>query len=73
MAMRTSLPPALAEIAAGRDHVLTPEFGRAINRAEQTIRKAYCHNGEAYGIRPVKIGNRLLWPVADIAALLQPK
>lgn len=64
------LPPALAAIAAGRDHILTGEFARAANRASQTIRKNYCQRGECFGIRPLKFGNRLLWPVSQIAALL---
>lgn len=70
MAMRIELPPALAEVAAGRDHITTREFARALNKAEQTIRKLHCLTGEAYGIRPTKIGNHLDWPVAPIAALL---
>jgi hypothetical protein len=61
---------ALTAIAAGRDHLITGEFAKAVNRAGQTIRKNYCLKGECFGIRPVKIGNRLLWPVAQIAALL---
>lgn len=65
-----SLPPMLAEIAAGRDHIQTAEFARAVNRASQTIRKNYCLTGECFGIRPVKFGNRLLWPVASVANLL---
>jgi hypothetical protein len=68
--MPTAIPPALAEIAKGRDHIRTAEFARAANRASQTIRKNYCLQGECFGIRPVKFGNRLLWPVIDIAALL---
>lgn len=64
------LPPALAAIAAGRDHILTGEFARAANRASQTIRKNYSQRGECFGIRPLKFGNRLLWPVTQIAALL---
>ncbi len=64
------LPPALAEIAAGRDHVQTAECARAINRASQTLRKSYCMKGHAFGIRPIKFGNRLLWPVTEIATLL---
>lgn len=63
-------PPALAEIAAGRDHINTGEFAHATDRASQTIRKNYCLTGECFGIRPVKFGNKLLWPVAQIAALL---
>lgn len=72
MAIQTQvlLPTALAEIAAGRDHIQTAEFARATNRASQTIRKNVCMTGECFGIRPVKFGNRLLWPVAAIAALL---
>lgn len=64
------IPPTLAAIAAGRDHIKTAEYARAINRASQTIRKNYCLTGECFGIRPVKFGNRLLWPVLEIAALL---
>ena len=66
----STLPPALAAIAAGRDHIQTAEFARAANRASQTIRKNYCLTGECFGIRPVKFGNRLLWPVAAISDLL---
>jgi hypothetical protein len=65
-----SIPPVLAEIAAGRDHITTSEFARATIRASQTIRKNYCLTGECFGIKPIKVGNTLLWPVADTAALL---
>jgi hypothetical protein len=68
--MQNTMPTALANIAAGRDHIQTAEFARATNRASQTIRKNYCLTGECYGIRPVKFGNRLQWPVAAVAALL---
>jgi hypothetical protein len=61
---------ALTEISAGRDHIKTFEFARTFSRASQTIRKSYCLTGHYLGIRPIKLGNRLLWPVADIAALL---
>lgn len=64
------IPSALAAIAAGRDHIQTAEFARATNRASQTIRKNYCLTGECFGIRPIKFGNRLLWPVKEIVALL---
>ena len=46
------------------------EFAKAINRASQTIRKNYCLTGECFGIKPVKVGKFLLWPVVRIAALL---
>jgi hypothetical protein len=61
---------ALAVTAAGRDHISTSEFAGALIKAPQTVRKNYCLKGECYGIRPVKVGNTLLWPVAEIAALL---
>ena len=70
MAMRTDLPPALAEIAAGRDNLTTREFARAVNKAEQTCRKLHCLTGAAYGIRPTKVGNQLQWPVLPTAKLL---
>lgn len=65
-----TLPPALAAIAAGRDHILTEEFAKAVNVAGQTVRKNHSKKGECYGIRPLKFGNRLLWPVFEVAALL---
>lgn len=67
------IPPALADIARGRDHLTTAEFARATNRACQTIRKNYHMDGSCFGIRPVKVGNRLLWPVAAVAKLLHSK
>jgi hypothetical protein len=70
MHAQVTIPDALAAIATGRDHINTSEFARASNRVSQTIRKNYCLTGHCFGIRPVKFGNRLLWPVADIATLL---
>lgn len=70
MQVKIQIPEALAAIATGRDHVNTAEYARATDRASQTIRKNYCLTGHCFGIRPVKFGNRLLWPVASIAALL---
>lgn len=62
--------PCLTQISAGRDYIATSEFAATFHKADQTIRKNYCLTGECYGIRPIKIGNSLLWPVAQIAALL---
>ena len=63
-------PVGLAVISQGRDYILTAEFATVVNCATQTIRKNFCQTGHCYGIRPLKIGNRLLWPVADITRLL---
>ena len=65
------LPPVLARIAAGRDHIKTAEFAKAFSRATQTVRKQHSQTGECFGIKPRKVGNFLLWPVADIAAKLE--
>lgn len=64
------LPHTLALIANGSDHILTTELARIVRRATQTIRKAYSQTGSFLGLVPVKIGNRLHWPVQDVATLL---
>lgn len=61
------MSPTLAEIAARTDHLVTEELARVLRRASQTIRKAYSQTGHYLGIRPVKMGNRLLWPAKDVA------
>lgn len=65
-----TVPAALAAATQGRDLVTTAEFAKAIGKASQTIRKLHCLQGAVYGVRPVKIGNRLMWRVSDIARLL---
>ena len=70
MVTQHNIPPGLAQIAAGRDLIPTADFAVSISRARQTVRKNYCTTGQCFGIRPVKFGNRLLWPVAEIAKLL---
>jgi hypothetical protein len=66
-----NLPPGLSAIAGNRDLITTPEIAQIFNVASQTIRKNYSLTGEAYGIRPTKVGNRLLWSVARIAERLE--
>lgn len=65
------LPPGLSAIAGNRDLITTPEIAQVFNVASQTVRKNYSLTGEVYGIRPTKIGNRLLWSVAQIADKLR--
>ena len=65
------IPPALAAIANGRDHIDTPELGRVTLHAKQTIRKLHSQQGHYFGITPIKIGNKLLWPVRPVAQLLR--
>ena len=64
------VPQGLAEIAKSRDFITTAEFSQVISKAIQTIRKENSIKGEAFGIKPLKIGNSLLWSVDRIAALL---
>ncbi len=70
MMQNVSIPTNLAEISKGRDHILTDEIATVTNHKPQTVRKSHCMTGAYFGIRPVKLGNRLLWPVADVAKLL---
>jgi hypothetical protein len=65
-----NLPVGLASIVGHRDLITTIELAQALNVASQTIRKNYCLTGYAYGIKPTKIGNRLLWPVEKVATVL---
>jgi len=65
-----SIPKGLAEIAGNRDLITTPEFAKIFNTAEQTVRKNHFLDKKVFGIKPVKIGNKLLWPVIHIAKLI---
>ncbi|QWD32480.1 helix-turn-helix domain-containing protein [Polynucleobacter paneuropaeus] len=67
----SEIPNGLSAIAGNRDLITTDEFAEALNVASQTVRKNYCLTGEAYGIKPIKIGNRLLWGVEQIAKKLK--
>ena len=66
-----SLPYGLSAIAGNRDLITTKEYAQIWNVADQTVRKNYCETGEAYGLKPIKVGNRLLWSVAQIAEKLK--
>lgn len=65
------IPQGLLAIAGCRDLITTTEFALIFNIQPQTVRKNYCLSGEVYGIKPTKIGNRLLWSVTKIAEKLQ--
>lgn len=53
-----------------RPTLTTRQFGEAICRSTQTIRAHHCRTGQAFGIRPVKVGRLLLWPADKVAGLL---
>ena len=62
---------ALHQITDGRkDFLSTEEFAKSITRSTNTLRKNYCLTGHCYGVRPIKVGGRLLWPVSEIITLL---
>lgn len=65
------IPQGLAIIANGRDNILTHEVGLVTNTATQTIRRYLCHTGSFHGIKPIKIGGRLQFPVREIAKLIR--
>jgi len=64
------LSPALARIASEGTDLVTNELASYLRCASQTIRKAYSLTGHYLGIRPLKLGNRLLWPINEVAQLL---
>ena len=49
----------------------TADAARALAKSSQTLRKLYCMQGHAFGVRPLKIGGRLAWKVADLLRVLQ--
>ena len=65
-----SMLPALAAVTQGRDHITTSEFARAMCCAMPTALKNHCLKGKRYGVRPIKRGKLLLWPVAKAAHAL---
>ena len=61
----------LKNIFQGRDLIPTLDYADQIGMKPQTVRKNYCQTGEAFGLRPIKIGNRLMWRVNDVAKLIE--
>ena len=58
-------------ITKGRkDFLSTEEFAKTLTRSTNTLRKNYCLTGHCYGVKPIKVGGRLLWPVSEIISLL---
>ncbi|MCY1276839.1 hypothetical protein D9M68_294710 [compost metagenome] len=69
-----SAPRAPMPIPTNRDHVSTEELAAILAIDPQSVRKRHSMDGSYLGIRPTKLPNRrLLWPVADVRALLDGK
>ena len=49
---------------------LTEEFAAAVRQEPQTLRKHHCQFGHFLGVKPKRIGKRLLWPAADCVRAL---
>lgn len=63
----SNIPRGLLKMAGDRDLITTPEFAKVFNVASQTIRKNHSADGSVFGIKPIKLGHKLLWPVDQIA------
>lgn len=66
----TTIPNNLALLAGGRDLISTPEFALVLGKSTRCIRTLHWRNGSAFGIRPIKIGRTLRWPVLEVAKVL---
>lgn len=54
-----------------QNHFSTEALASQLRIKPQTLRAALCRNGHYYGIRPVKMPNRLLlWPADAVARLM---
>lgn len=51
-------------------YLTTTELARAVRRQPNTIRKSVCLEGHFKGIRPVRLGGKLLWALDQVEALL---
>lgn len=49
----------------------TRDAAAALGKSGQTLRKLYCQQGHAYGIKPLKIGARLAWRAGDLLRIVQ--
>lgn len=55
-------------------HLSTETLAQSLGIKPQTLRAALCRNGHYYGIRPVKLPNRLLlWPADALERLTAKK
>lgn len=48
----------------------TIEFASSFRVASQIARKNLCLNGHCYRIKPLEVGNKLLWPANEVAMKL---
>ena len=64
------IPENLQKLAGNRDLITTDELALVFNSQPQTIRKNFCEKKQYLGIKPLKIGKRLLWRITDVAKII---
>ncbi|RMD00146.1 DNA-binding protein [Aquitalea palustris] len=65
-------PPALqAHIDAGKGALTTEEAAVLLGFKPQTLRKWMCYGEGPKGLKPLKIGHAVRWPIEQLASLLQ--
>lgn len=56
------------------DYLTTKEAAAILKVKQDTLRESLCRTGGYYGVQPVKgVNGRLLWPTAEVKALIEPK
>lgn len=56
------------------NHLSTEALAAQLQIKPQTLRAALCRNGHYYGVRPIKMPNRMLrWPADAVARLMEGK
>ena len=67
----TTKPPKFAPITGEAARTLSTEQAAALHIRPQTLRAALCRDGHYFGVRPIKLPNRMLaWPAEGIERLL---
>lgn len=51
--------------------LVTRDAAAILGKSGQTLRKLYCQQGHAYGVRPLKLGGRLAWRAGDLLRIVQ--
>ena len=72
--MKKSLhyPPALqAHIDVGKGTLTTDEAATLLGLKSQTLRKWMSYGSCPKGLKPLKVGRSVRWPIDQLAALLQ--
>lgn len=54
-----------------RPRVITAQAAYYLSLKPSTLREWACYGTHPAGLRPIRVGNRLAWPVAGIRAVLE--